>query len=117
MTDENMIEAMVSAFGQTIADLPKPNEYAYAYGEPERKAAEGLARNFESGPAADETTDYICHLNDVIDRMASALEIASFVASCRSCKHFWDFCDIPKCRLESRYQISNEKLRTLGCRK
>ena len=78
MNADERIEKLLNAFGQTMADLPNPNDwkYVYVYEAGHRENAHNTAIAWEGEPLMDADADYICHLCDVIDRMEVALETA-----------------------------------------
>ena len=81
MTADEKIEKLLNCFGQTISDLPKPEQgiFLYAYTREDLGKAHKAANEWCTGQAytGTNTLDYICHLTDVIDRMEVALQIAS----------------------------------------
>jgi len=81
MVQEERIDQLVSAFGQTISDLPKasvtsPEMYVYSRRQMGSANMDAWRWHRTSGDGALDCEDYICHLTDVIDRMAAALETA-----------------------------------------
>lgn len=90
MTADERIEALLNRFGQTISDLPKPadNDWSCAvYGTEHLRNAkkEALAFIMDEWRDTDEVPeiryeveeillDYICHLADVIERLAGAID-------------------------------------------
>lgn len=90
MTADERIEKLLNCFGQTLADLPKPEQgiYLYAYKREDQGKAHTAANEWCTGLAytGTNTLDYICHLTDVIDRMEVALETAKLTMDCKFCK-------------------------------
>lgn len=91
MTADERIEKLLNAFGQTIADLPKPTEEGYAYEKDHRIRAREAALTWSDVryAACPFLNDYICHMADIIDRMEIALETARRWGSCSKCRHFY----------------------------
>lgn len=92
MTADERIEKLLNRFGQTISDLPKPEEsnkyYTYSWHTKQNlhKAArkwDGIDNNHFSW---DIVGDYACHLCDIIDRMEIALETAVRCTDCGTCE-------------------------------
>ena len=109
MTADERIERLVNRFGQTISDLPKPDNYK-DYGNRDKlvNAMLSAERAYEEWYNPEDNSDwrdacnaYICHLCDIIDRMETALETASKVADCRCCEHDESYgsgeCDYVRC--------------------
>lgn len=79
MVADEQIEKLLKQFGQTMSDLPlsyKGWDYAYPH-DVRKKAKETSYKWGDSVNKVDHQADYICHLEDVIDRMEIALRIAS----------------------------------------
>lgn len=103
MTADERIERLLNRFGQTISDLPKPEEsnkyYTYSWHTKQNlhKAArkwDGIDNNHFSW---DVVGDYACHLCDVIDRLEIALETAIRLIPCEKCIDSEDYCDSSFC--------------------
>lgn len=105
MTSPEKIEELLKRFGQTISDLPSPNDYGLSgesYGVEQEKQAKKMAYvwtdEYMDGdiiPIDDvepPLLDFICHQSDVIERLVAALETAEQVASCEFCKKHEDKC-------------------------
>ena len=91
MTADERIERLLSRFGQTISDLPKPEESKkrYTYGWYTKQNLDKAARKWDGIDnyfSWDVVGDYACHLCDVIDRMEIALETALRTMPCFSCE-------------------------------
>lgn len=84
MTCDERLEKLLNKAGQTISDLPKPDDYYYAYDvniSEISRLVENTVRefcrlkvNYATGIQAYH--DYILHLADVIDRLEWALDKA-----------------------------------------
>lgn len=91
MTADERIEKLLNRFGQTISDLPKPEESKkhYTYGWYTKQNLDKAARKWDGIDnyfSWDVVGDYACHLCDVIDRMEIALETAAKWADCGTCE-------------------------------
>ena len=97
MTADERIEKLLNRFGQTISDLPKPEQgiFLYAYSREDQWKANTAANEWCTGLAYTDmnTLDYICHLADVIDRMEVALETATNTMDCRRCEASLEDCN------------------------
>ena len=87
MTANERIEKLLNRFGQTISDLPRSkDEFNSTYSFAQLFMARCEALKFANSiQKLDYTTDYICHLADVIDRMEAALETALMTIDCMYC--------------------------------
>ena len=126
MTADERIEKLLNRFGQTISDLPKPEEsnkyYTYSWHTKQNlhKAArkwDGIDNNHFSW---DVVGDYACHLCDVIDRMEIALETAAKWAECSTCAIEYleecegsDHCDYRICDCYLRDEMTKEEVDAL----
>lgn len=97
MTADERIEKLLNHFGQTIADLPKPENLGNGFfkarycNESRHVAANSVLQcvvpgaldidQQDKGSTLMALEDYICHLADVIDRMEVALETALRILS------------------------------------
>lgn len=98
MTADERIEKLLNRFGQTISNLPKPDErkklctYDWYTKLNLDKAARkwGGVDNYFSWNAVG---DYACHLCDVIDRLEIALETAAKWAECSTCEVELEDCE------------------------
>ena len=77
---DERIEKTLNRGGQTISDLPEPNESSFAYSG-KLEEAYSAAMKFSKDEEAKEygytelmLSDYIMHLTDIIDRFEWALE-------------------------------------------
>lgn len=115
MTADERIEKLLNRFGQTISDLPKPEEsnkyYTYSWHTKQNlhKAArkwDGIDNNHFSW---DVVGDYACHLCDVIDRLEIALETAARMTTCGTCANEF----LEECRSEEHcnYKVCDWCLR------
>ena len=91
MTADERIEKLLNRFGQTISDLPKPDERKkrYTYGWYTKLNLDKAARKWEgidSYFSWDVVGDYACHLCDIIDRLEIALETAVRCTDCGTCE-------------------------------
>lgn len=91
MTADERIERLLSRFGQTISNLPKPEESKkhYTYSWHTKQNLDKAARKWDGIDnyfSWDVVGDYACHLCDVIDRMEIALETALRIMPCFSCE-------------------------------
>lgn len=93
MTADERIERLLNRFGQTISDLPKPeesNKY-YTYSLHTKQNLHKAARKWDGIDndnhfSWDVVGDYACHLCDVIDRLEIALETAVRCTDCGTCE-------------------------------
>lgn len=81
MTADERIKKLLNRFGQTISDLPKPNNLIPPYSKEEQsEGTRGLVKwyDLKDGLSVEEFVPmafgYMCHQNDVIDRLCDALE-------------------------------------------
>lgn len=77
---DKRIEELLNRAGQTISDLPEPNELSFAYSG-KLEEAYSAAMTFSKGVESKEygytelmLSDYIMHLTDIIDRLEWALD-------------------------------------------
>jgi len=111
MTADERINRLLSRFGQTISNLPKPDErkrhYTYSLGTKYNldKAAKKWDKS-DNSFSWDVVGDYACHLCDVIDRMEIALETAVKCAPCHTCANI-KYCDGSSC---DDFRIEDEHL-------
>ena len=89
MTADERIEKLLNRFGQTIEDLPKPENKKYLYGWYTMQHLDKAAREWGKKDAYFDwavVADYACHLCDIIDRMEIALKTAARWAECSTCE-------------------------------
>lgn len=89
MTADERIEKLLNRFGQTISNLPKPENKKYSYGWYTMQHLDKAAREWGEKDAYFDwavVADYACHLCDVIDRFEIALETAAKWADCGTCE-------------------------------
>ena len=99
MTADERIERLLNRFGQTISDLPKPENKKYSYGWYTSQHIDKAAREWGKKDAYFDwavVSDYACHLCDVIDRLEIALETAIRIMPCSPCEESED-CDRFSC--------------------
>lgn len=105
MTADERIEKLLNRFGQTIEDLPKPNDpNHYTYGWYAKQNLDKAAREWGEKDFYfhwDVIGDYACHLCDVIDRMEIALETATRWMPCDRCEKE-DNCQDMDCNLSMK---------------
>ena len=102
MTADERIEKLLNRFGQTISDLPKPEESKkhYTYSLRTKQSLDKAAKKWDRSDNSfswDVVGDYACHLCDVIDRMEIALETAIRLIPCEKCIDSEDYCDSSFC--------------------
>ena len=109
MTADERIERLLSRFGQTISDLPKPEKKKYSYGWYTSQHLDKAAREWGKKDAYFDwavVSDYACHLCDVIDRLEIALETALRLMPCEKCTESTNcyryHCDCD-CRIKDEY--------------
>ena len=112
MTADERIEKLLNRFGQTISDLPKPENKEYSYGWYKMQHLDKAAIKWgkkDTYFAWDVVADYACHLCDVIDRLEIALETAVRCTDCGTC----EFEHTGECSgiIECNYRISDGCLR------
>lgn len=117
MTADERIEKLLNHFGETISDLPKPDNTAYAYeGEDINKAYETSFKWHNERVTRNgillHSGDYICHLEDIINKMETALNTAVNVMNCKFCQHEYE-CDY-ECDEEAR--VSDQMLSGMSAR-
>lgn len=96
MTADERIEKLLNRFGQTISDLPKPENKKYSYGWYTMQHLDKAAREWGKKDFYFDwcvVADYACHLADVIDRMEIALETATECVSCFPCVNAYSHCN------------------------
>lgn len=104
MTADERIEKLLNRFGQTISDLPKPENKKYSYGWYTSQHIDKAAREWGKKDAYFDwavVSDYACHLCDIIDRMEIALETATRWMPCDRCEKE-DNCQDMDCNLSMK---------------
>ena len=97
MTADERIERLLNRFGQTISNLPKPDERKrhYTYRLRTKQNLDKAAKKWDRSDNSfswDVVADYACHLCDVIDRLEIALETAAKCVSCIPCANSYNYC-------------------------
>ena len=119
MNADERIEKLLNHFGQTISDLPKPDNTVYAYEVKDIEKAYDTSFKWHNERVIRHgillhSGDYICHLANVIDRMEVALETALSCCYCEYCAHNTKeddgvACDDCVYDGESRFRIKDEE--------